>query len=385
MGDIIQSIPFFRRLRGSRPDAEIHVLVEKCFGDVIRMVPGVDAIHEIRLEDLLPDLEQGRNGNVPKATTYYRNLVENLKRENYSEVWNLTHTRPSMVLNYLLAAEHGRGVTLDRHGLQRVNSPWLSYFFATNLARPWCQFNLADIYANCIDEAEWETGRSIRIAQSDIKRDHPLSCVSSRIRIAIHPGASQDDKRWSVESYRQLARRLLQRGDVEIVIVAGKRDVELGRKFEGIEGIVNLAGQTNVPDLASVLANCRLLVSNDSGPMHVAAAVGTPVLDITVGSALASETAPYGENHVVVEPESACFPCSSRNPCSSELCGSRITPQVVLRLCEWMLGLRGIPQPQELAHCRVYRTGFSEEDGLLELRRIGATQEYARDEIHRQV
>ncbi|MDD5088717.1 MAG: hypothetical protein PHI18_07965, partial [bacterium] len=145
MGDIIQSIPFFRRLRLRHPQAEIHVLVEQCFADVMRMVPGVDVIHEVRLEDLLPNLQSGARGNIHDATVYYRQWVESLRALRFSEVWNLTHTRPSMVMNFLLAAEQGQGVTLDRLGLQRVNSPWLAYFFATNLARPWCQFNLASI------------------------------------------------------------------------------------------------------------------------------------------------------------------------------------------------------------------------------------------------
>lgn len=379
MGDIIQSIPFFRRLRLRHPDAEIHVLVERCFGDVVRMIRDVDRIHEVRLEDLLPNLQSGARENIREATAYYRGLVEALRTLQFVEVWNLTHTRPSMVMNYLLAAEQGQGVTLDRQGLQRVNSPWLAYFFATNLARPWCQFNLVDVYANCVRDVPWNAGRALQLDVSDARVILP---PINRTRIAIHPGASQPDKKWPLRSFRELAASLAQRPDTEIVIVAGPRDVELAREFESIRGVVNLAGKTSPRDLAALFRDCQLVISNDSGPMHVAAAVGTPVLDVTVGSALAAETAPYGEGHVVIEPDIACFPCSSRRSCGSNACGDRIAPETVLRITEWMLGWREQPRPHELHGCRVYRTGFSRTDRLLSLQRVGADKPFARDELN---
>jgi len=379
MGDIIQSIPFFRRLRIRHPDAEIHVLVERCFADVMSMIPDVDQIHDVRLEDILPNLQSGANGDIREATAYHRGLVETLRAMQFAEVWNLTHTRPSMVLNYLLAADRGQGVTLDRQGLQRVNSPWLEYFFATNLARPWCQFNLVDMYANCVRGVPWDAGRSLQLDVSGVEAILPMT---GRTRIAIHPGASQSDKCWPLRSFYDLTASLAMRPDTEIVIVAGPRDVERAHEFESIHGVVNLAGKTSPRDLAALFRDCRLVISNDSGPMHVAAAVGTPVLDITVGSALAAETAPYGEGHVVIEPDIACFPCSPRRPCGDRECGNRIAPDAVLRVAEWMLGWREQPRPHELVGCRVYCTGFSKADGLLALQRVGADRPFERDEIN---
>ena len=380
MGDIIQTIPFVRRLRIKHPDAEIHMLVEGCFADVAGLVSGVDKLHTVTLEELLPCLAAGKHSNLAQALATYCKFVASLRSEEFCEVWNLTHTRPSMVLNCLLAGEQGRGVTLDREGLQRVNSPWLTYFFATNLARPWCQFNLVDIYANCVDGVDWTAGRDIHFA-SVPKGDHPQQDTSP-IWIAIHAGASQQAKQWPVESYRAVAQQLTRHDNIGIVLVGSRRDAALARAFDGIPRVRDLIGKTSVPQLAELLSHCRLILSNDSGPMHIAAAVGTRVLDITVGSALASETAPYGEGHLVVEADSDCFPCSPSGTCAAQHCAARISAETISALSEWELGLRPALAPDELGGCCIYRTRFSQADGLLELERLFSRITCLRDEIN---
>ncbi|HEY3295784.1 MAG TPA: glycosyltransferase family 9 protein [bacterium] len=379
MGDIIQSIPFFRRLRLKHPDAEIHMLVESCFTDVAALVPGVDAVHAVKLEDLLPCLGAGKALDLARAVSFYRTFVDKLRNQNFTEVWNLTHTRPSMVLCNLLAGEQGRGVTLDREGLQRVNSPWLRYFFATNLARPWCQFNLVDIYANCVDGVEWTAGRDLQV---DLPAASCSGTTTAAHWIAIHPGASQQAKQWPVAQYREVARRLAKHSDVEFVLIGGRSDAPLAREFEGIPRVRNLIGKTSVPQLALLLSHCRLLLSNDSGPMHIAAAVGTRVIDLTVGSALAGETAPYGEGHLVVEPDSDCFPCSPHGACPSQPCAARISAETVAALTELELGMRSSLAPDDLGGCRVYRTRFSQADGLLELERLFSRTACVRDDVN---
>jgi len=382
LGDIVQSVPFFRRLRLRHPDAQIHVLVEQCFADVMHLVPEVDRVHTVKLEDLIPNLSSGRKQNLLEATSFYRDLISDLKALHFDEVWNLTHTRPSMVLNFLLAGERGQGVTLDDHGLQRVNSPWLRYFFATNLARPWCQFNLVDIYANCVRGVEWGAGRNLSF-RADAVPPRRNASRGARLRIALHPGASQKSKQWPPQSYRSVAEKLAGNFSCEIVLIGGRRDESSAEIFRGIPRLVNAIGQTSVPGLASLLSSCDLLISNDSGPMHVAAAVKTPVIAVTLGSALGSETAPYGEGHLVVEPDSPCFPCSPQHTCSDITCAQRISADAIYALATWRLGLADSPPPDDMAGMRVYRTRFSQEDFCLELERLACGQPLERDELHR--
>jgi hypothetical protein len=117
--------------------------------------------------------------------------------------------------------------------------------------------------------------------------------------------------------------------------------------------------------------------------MHVAVAVKTPVIAITVGSALGSETAPYGEGHLVIEPDSPCFPCSPQHPCPDTACAARVPADAIAALAQWRLGWSDAPPPDDFAGMRVYRTGFSPHDGCLELTRQLSAQRFERDELLR--
>jgi ADP-heptose:LPS heptosyltransferase len=384
MGDIIQSIPFIRRLRKQNPDAQIDLLVEKCFADVAAFLPGIDRIIEIRLEDLLLCFDENRGPDLPQGVAYYCDLVNSLRDYNYDEVWNLTHTKPFTVLSSLVGGAEARGVTIDDHGLQRVNAPWLKYFYATNLTRPWCQFNLVDIYANCIGGVPKDFGRSVQIDPQIYQEREPegYRATINKRRVAIHPGASQAAKQWPVDSFAQVAKQLTRR-DVEIVLIGGRSDLRLGDAFENDGNTINLIGKTSVHELAAVLADCDLLISNDSGPMHVAAAVDTKVIAITIGSALGSETAPYGEGHWVIEPRVECFPCSAQDTCSGRHCAALVKVEHITELamaCLTEAGLSDAISNDPLI--RLYRTTFNSGDGQLDLIRFGNHNDDSRDQLN---
>ncbi|MBI5058345.1 glycosyltransferase family 9 protein [candidate division KSB1 bacterium] len=368
MGDLVQSGPFLRRLKRRDPDGELHLLVEECFRDVAAMLPAVDQIHTVRLEHLLPALASGANHDLPSAISHYRDYLRELRGEAFDSVWNLTHTRPATLLNYLLVGEHGMGVTLDRGGLQRVNAPWLRYFFATNLARPWCQFNLVDIYANCVRDVDWRAERFLRLNVPQVEQVAGLAVTKSTRppRLAIHPGASHRSKCWPVASYVRLARELRARWGAELIIIGGPRDSDLAEAFAGSPGVVSLIGRTNIPELTTVLESCDLLITNDSGPMHLAAAVRTQVIAITVGTALASETAPYGSGHYVVEPTSECFPCLPQRPCAISECARTVSVETISALAQAALSSVA-PAADDLSAARVFRTVVNPTDALLDL------------------
>ncbi|MBU1708002.1 hypothetical protein KKB28_08850, partial [bacterium] len=149
MGDLVQSVPFLSALSRQEDVSEIHLLVEKAFVPVTNLLPRYDGVHVLSHDELLPPLNQTSQMNALALYHLFQENLQYLQKEHFDEVWNLTHTRPSMVVTRLLGGENGRGVTMDSRGLQMVRAPWLRYFFATNLARPYCQFNLVDIYAQC--------------------------------------------------------------------------------------------------------------------------------------------------------------------------------------------------------------------------------------------
>src|SRR5690606_33367076 len=121
-----------------------------------------------------------------------------------------------------------------------------------------------------------------------------------------------------------------------------------------------------------LLEQCRLMVTNDTGPMHMAVGVGTQVLNISVGHVDFWETGPFGPGHWVVQPEIVCGPCGFDQICSHHSCKDRIIPQEISQLCAFLLDDR--PFPSFSSHVRVYESGRTEDHMGTFWRRAGAEE-----------
>lgn len=124
--------------------------------------------------------------------------------------------------------------------------------------------------------------------------------------IAIHPWTSDPVKQWPKEKFRELALRLASESGVKVIIIGGRDEAERdGVFFAGLgENIINLAGKTTLPQLGALLKKCRLLVSCDSGPVHLACSVGTPVIALfrsDIPGKSAKRWGPWGKGHAVIE------------------------------------------------------------------------------------
>jgi len=114
-----------------------------------------------------------------------------------------------------------------------------------------------------------------------------------------------------MENFQALAGRLTEGPDIRLVVLGGKDDAELGRQLAG-ERVLDLTDQTTLPELIEWLRACAILVTNDSGPMHIAAALGTPVVAL-FGPTDPARTGPYRASGAVLQrTELDCVPCLSR-------------------------------------------------------------------------
>jgi heptosyltransferase-2 len=130
--------------------------------------------------------------------------------------------------------------------------------------------------------------------------------------IGIFPGSNASSRRWGPEQFRELIRRLTTHG-YGTVIFGGPGERDLTALVAGGQG-VDLGGQTDLPTLTAGLAACRLLITNDSGPMHLAAAAGTRTVSLW-GAGDPVETGPLGQGHVLLRhAELPCVPCRA-NAC----------------------------------------------------------------------
>jgi hypothetical protein len=121
-------------------------------------------------------------------------------------------------------------------------------------------------------------------------------------KVALNPGASEAARRWPAENFARLAEALSVAGFTPL-LVGAPSDRDLCEKIRSAArvSIPNFAGRTTIPEMAALLARCELLVSADTGAAHLAAAVGTTVVGLYGATAWFAETAPYADNHLVLQ------------------------------------------------------------------------------------
>ena len=155
--------------------------------------------------------------------------------------------------------------------------------------------------------------------------------------IALAPGATYGpSKRWPLAQWAQLVKCLLAEKKISLLILGGKEEAGyLEPLVQSIpqaqkHRVLSLVGQTTPLQLAAVLKQCRLLITNDTGPMHVAAAVGTPTVAL-FGSSSPVWTGPFGTNHTVIYKRVECSPCFQKTCPIGYICLTGISVEEVYK------------------------------------------------------
>lgn len=163
----------------------------------------------------------------------------------------------------------------------------------------------------------------------------PAFADSSSIVVGLNPGAEYGPaKRWPLENYAEVARAVLKRDPaIRFLVFGGGRDVETASAIVSAVGsrALSLAGRTTLREMMSMMSICRVLVTNDTGPMHVAAALGVPLVAI-FGSTSPELTAPGSPGRFpgyLVRSGVPCSPCFLRECPVDFRCMKQIPPSQV--------------------------------------------------------
>ncbi len=238
------------------------------------------------------------------------------------------------ILKSALAARLARGVRRIGPSFHREGS-WLLY---SAVAGP------RDKQRHAVDE-NLDVIRYLKLPliPPEFPAAFPLQLFSEPApRVALVPFSRWPSKNWPLTSFLEVGRRLQKQIDASLFILgtAGEAIACARMKTELQERVVNLAGKTTLPQLGGVLQAMDLVITNDSGPMHMAAAVGTPVLAV-FGPTDSRRTGPYGPGHRVIKSKLLCQPCFSRKCAFKDgSCMRAITPEMVLPAAIEMLYAR---------------------------------------------
>jgi len=382
LGDLLQTSPTVAGLRAAHPDATITLVAEKNFAEVCESIPGVDEVYVLDLDRVGRLLLDGGE-RLHEAFVHVREVVHDLRARRFDLALNFSSSRMSAVFLGLLGVPDVRGWSMTPDGFRTILHPWAKLFAASCLNRRFASFNLVDCYrgvAGCLSHPTrsllYRVGDEARSAITD--RLRAAMPTADRPLVSLQLGASQPIRRWPSESFAALARTLVADGfDVALVGGPGERDLaESVRQASGgaAARIVDLSGRTSLAELAALLERSALLVTGDTGPMHLAAAVSTPIVGLFFGPALPFDTGPYGEDHVLAHARVACAPCEHSVRCLDPFCRGTIRPELIAAVVRARLAgdwdaiadaARGV------APVRLYRSGF-DAHGLFECRPIGA-------------
>lgn len=180
----------------------------------------------------------------------------------------------------------------------------------------------------------------IHITQNDVetaKRTlEDAGITDDDMIVGFGPGSKWFTKQWGTENYRELARLLLKQYQCKIICFGGNGEFDLGSRIEeqNRDKIKNFIGKLTLRESAAVLKRTALVIANDNGFMHLAAATGTPVVAIFGATVPGFGFSPWGDNNTIIEKDLYCRPCgihgSNRCPEKHFRCMKEIDPVQVL-------------------------------------------------------
>lgn len=161
--------------------------------------------------------------------------------------------------------------------------------------------------------------------------------------VVINPGAAYGSaKRWLPERFAEVADRIAVEYGMRVLLIGGPGEIDIGSEIEKLMTTrpINYTGKTSIREMMALVSRCRLMVTNDSGPMHVAAALQVPIVAV-FGSTDHTTTHPFGVDHRIVRKEFDCAPCLLRQCPIDHRCMTSIGYQDVMAAVDSLMNTEG--------------------------------------------
>jgi 3-deoxy-D-manno-octulosonic-acid transferase/heptosyltransferase-1 len=329
VGDVIHTLPALNAIRKHYPDAHIAWLVEEASSD---LVAGHEALDRVLISGrkrwIKGLLGSGNLGDLKEACQF----IGQLRDTGYDVILDFQGLLKSGVLiglskgkrkigfgkgmehmehSYMFLNERVPAVSMEHHALLRG----MMLLEALGIPSDEIVFDLP------VQDQHRDDARGL-LARHGVTKDKRL--------VAIHPIAKWDTKLWDNEKFSALADRLIAEFGANVVFTGSLTDHDaIEEIISAMKGkAVNLAGETTLLTLAALYEEADFVVSPDTGPMHLAAAVGTPVVAL-FGPTAPWRTGPFGSGHQIIRTELECSPCFKRK-CETKECMERISVEDVL-------------------------------------------------------
>lgn len=317
-GDLVQTKRLLLSLL-SAGDAEVHLCIDGSLEELARLVYPEAKVHAI--------VAHGASapGSMAEVLERNRRAFAALASERFDEVYNLNYSGLSFALSRLFSPETVRGYVSDAG--QNLKDSWTAMAFRWMRHRRMASINLADFWAH------------LATKPLDPQSVNPLAAPRGGGLGLVLAGRNQRRSlppRVLAEAAQTVA---ASRGVSRVVLLGAQGELPMARELlaamrPGVaERVENLCGRTGWRELIEEVSGLDLLLTPDTGTMHLAAHLGTPVMAFFLSSAWCPETGPYGLGHTVWQAMTPCAPCLESAPCGLGLaCLSPFSTPEFLRL-----------------------------------------------------
>ena len=318
LGDVVQAMPVLRLLKLAYPDSEIFWWIDS------RLAPLLEGDRDLAGVILF---ERRGWGKLARWKNLVREIFA-LRKHNFDLVIDLQGLARSGIFAWLANGKLLVGLDERREGANGFYDLIVRRATFHTHAVDWYLSVLSPLGVAVHKNFEWLPERLVATASVREK----FSPQGKRW-LAVQPGARWMNKRWPVENYAALVTQLAaQFPDLHFAILGGAEERALGEVIAvaAPSRALNLCGQLTLPEMIEWLRLCAVMVTNDTGPMHVAAALGKPVVGI-FGPTEPGRTGPYGQLDKILRVPLPCAPCfkaTCANPLPLE-CLRLVTPAAV--------------------------------------------------------
>lgn len=296
VGDLVMATPVLQDLRAKYPDAEITAMAREPIAQLLRYDPAIDELFEY---------SKPESGFLRRQLR--RDIIGKLRVGKYD-------------VGVLLTNSFSSAWWFWQAGIKRrigFGGNWRSFLLSDAVDRPSGLHQVEEYKALLGNPTTASmprlvvTEEELQVARELLRQQGWRPGVKL---VGVNPGATYGSaKCWPLERFRSMALQLLEDKDVMLVFFGDGTQVELVRQIcRGLpDRVLNLAGATSLRELMALICGCSVLVTNDSGPMHIAAALDVPMVAL-FGSTDPDKTGPWGKEEAVVNKKASCSPCFRR-------------------------------------------------------------------------
>ncbi len=313
LGDVIHAMPFLYSIKAQMPEAGVHWVIADNLAPLLEGHPLIDSLWKISKD------EWKKPARIFRTIKEFRDLSKALKKEEFDAVFDLQGLLRSALIARAAGAKAVVGFREAREGG--------NLFYTHKVSVPGkLKMHAVERYLKMAEFAG--IGPKMDFLEFfPLPADNDFSPPMKANEYAvIAPGARWPSKRWPARNWGELARRL----PFASVITGADSDAGLAREVASHSGgrAISFAGKSSLKELVEIIRHARFMATNDSGPMHIAAALGVPVFAV-FGPTDPELTGPYGKGiRVVIRKQVICSPCRNRT-CKDMTCMNSVRVEMV--------------------------------------------------------